>query len=161
MKLSNLWIPFILLISLFTLLSCESDEEETPEIEQTESSSSDDSKTSYTVTVGVYILNGTVYEDQNKDLVFTTQEACQSWSRTALSDSHSTASHDHFNAAKNTTYDSDTETITWIEYGPELDQSSIDTTCENGTDGAEKTANKTDYIADKNFYLKIKTVENL
>lgn len=116
------------------------------------------SETSYSVTVGVYILNRSTYEDQNKDLVFETQEACQSWSRTAQEDDHSTSSHDHYNSAKNTTYDVNTETITWTEFGPELDQASIDATCDNGSDGATKTANNTSYSVDKNFYLKIKSV---
>jgi hypothetical protein len=125
------------------------------------SSCNKDSDKTYTVTVGVYILNGSTYEDQNKDLIFETQEGCQSWSRTAQADNHSSTTHDHFNAATNTTYDANNETISWTEYGPELDQSAIDATCEAGVDGAVKTANKTDYIVDKNFYLKIKSaIEN-
>lgn len=113
---------------------------------------------SYTVTIGVYVFNGSTYDDQNKDLVIDTQEACQTWSRTAQADNHSSSSHDHFNAAKNTTYDASSETISWTEYGPKLDQSSIDETCENGRNGATKTANKNDYSVDKSFYLKIKSV---
>jgi hypothetical protein len=113
---------------------------------------------SYTVTVGVFILNSGTYVDQNKDFVFETQEACQSWSRTASGDNHSTSSHYHYNAAENTTYNTTTKTITWTEYGPELDQLSIDATCDNGVNGATKTASQTDFSADKNFFLKIKSV---
>ena len=142
----------IILACLLIFMSCSKDDDE---IEPTNTSTSDKS---YTVTVGVYILNGNTYDDQNKDFVFDTQEACQSWSRTAQGDKHSSSSHAHFNAAKNTTYDPSTETITWTEYGPELDQISIDATCENGSNGATKTANKIEYSADKKFYLKIKSV---
>ena len=106
----------------------------------------------------MFILDGTTYTDQDKDLVFVTQDECQSWSRTAQGDSHDSASHDHFNAAKNTTYNADTETISWDEFGPELDQDAIDATCSAGNNGATKTADKTTYSQDKNFYLQIKTV---
>ncbi|MBC8754994.1 hypothetical protein H2O64_09950 [Kordia sp. YSTF-M3] len=123
--------------------------------------SDDDSEptTPATITVGVFLINGTTYTDTNKDLIFTTGEACQSWSRTAQADVHSTGSHDHFNAARNVTYDPASGTITWIEYGPETTQAAIDVTCEAGVDGAPKIANKTDYSADKNFFLQIKLVE--
>lgn len=77
---------------------------------------------------------------------------------TAQGDGHDSGSHDHYNAAKNTVYDESTETISWNEFGPELDQAAIDATCEAGTGGATKTANKTDYSVDKNFYLQIKSV---
>lgn len=152
LKHKKTWISVILLSGLILISGCKKDEEE---VEQT---STDTSDKSYTITVGVYVLNGSIYEDQNKDLIFDTQEACQSWSRTAQADNHSSSSHYHFNAAKNTAYDSSTETITWTEYGPELDQKSIDATCEDGSKGANKTANKSDYTEDKNFYLKIKSV---
>ena len=117
-----------------------------------------DPNASYTVTVGVFLLNNGTYEDQNKDLTFITQEDCQSWSRTAQADTHSTTTHLHYNAAKNTTYDASSETITWVEYGPEISQEDIDATCTAGIDGATKIANKTDYSVDKNFYLQIKSV---
>jgi hypothetical protein len=142
----------ILLVGLVILAGCTKEEEE---VEPTETINSGKSQT---VTIGVYLLNGSTYEDQNKDLVFDTHEVCQSWSRTAQADNHSSSSHNHFNAARNTTYDSNTETISWTEYGPDLDQSSIDATCGDGSNGANKTANKTDYSIDKNFYLKIKSV---
>ncbi|WP_139955984.1 hypothetical protein [Flavicella sediminum] len=113
---------------------------------------------SYSITVGVFIQNGNTYTDQNKDLVFVTQDACQSWSRTASGDDHNASSHLHYNAAKNTSYNATTETITWKEYGPEISQELIDATCDNGSNGATKTADKTSYHADKNFFLKIKAV---
>lgn len=136
-------------ISLIT--SCSSDDDDKDEIK---SENGD-----YTITVGIYILESGVYEYQNKDFVFKTQEACQTWSRTAPGDIHSSNAHEHFNAAKNTTYNPDTETITWNEFGPEVDQQSIDDTCEKGSNPAIKTANKADYTADKNIFLKIKLVE--
>lgn len=145
--LSPSLLPIQILILACTLLFVGCSKEEDPTSDQ-----------AYTVTVGVYILNGTTYQDQNKDFIFETQVACQSWSRTASGDTHNSAAHDHYNAAKNTTYKASTETITWTEYGPELDQTSIDATCENGSNGATKTANKVDYTADKNFFLKVKSV---
>jgi hypothetical protein len=139
-------------LALF-VLACEKEDDSTnPPVEPTPT---------YRITVGVYILDGGNYTDQNKDLVFDTQEGCQTWSRTAQADAHSSSAHFHFNAAKNTTYDSTSETIAWMEYGPELDQPSIDATCDAGNNGAPKTANKTDYTADKNFFLQIKSVEEL
>ena len=138
----------ITLVCIALLFGCKDDDTTEPAV----------SDGSYSVTVGVFILKGSTYEDQNKDFVFETQEACQSWSRTASGDNHDDNPHDHFNAAKNTTYNSGTEIITWTEYGPELDQASIDATCNNGANGATKTANKTSYTADKNFFLKIKSV---
>ena len=150
----KLRIPFtaLLVASVLIFSGCSKDDEE--ELEPATNNSSK----SYTITVGVYTESGGTYTDQNKDLVFINQADCQSWSRTAQNDGHDTASHDHYNAAKNTVYDDDTETISWDEFGPELDQSSIDATCSAGNNGATKTANKTDYSVDKNFYLKIKSV---
>jgi len=86
----------VLLTGIILSVGCKKDEEG---VEPTDTNNSDKS---YTVTVGVYVLNVSTYEDQNKDLVFDTQEACQSWSRTAQADNHSSSSHDHFNAANNT-----------------------------------------------------------
>lgn len=117
----------------------------------------DDNK-SYTVKIGVYLLVGNSYVDQNKDLIFITQAACQSWTRTAQPDIHNSATHKHFNAAKNTTYDIINESITWAEYGPELDQASIDATCNAGINGVVKSANKNTYTSIQKFYLKIKSV---
>lgn len=114
---------------------------------------------SQTISVGIFLLNGSTYSDANKDLVFETGEACQTWSRTAQGDKHSSSSHDHFNAAKNVTYDATTSTITWDEYGPEITQEDIDATCSKGENGALKKANSTDYTKDKNFYLQIKKIE--
>lgn len=149
MTVKNFNIILFAIVLIFS--GCKKEEEENVDPTNNDTAS-------YTVTVGVYILNGSTYEDQNKDLTFVTQEDCQSWSRTAQGDGHNSASHDHYNAAKSTSYNSDTETITWTEFGPELDQSSIDATCSAGNNGATKTANKTDYSVDKNFYLKIKSV---
>lgn len=158
LKSSLFNLTILLFVGLFVFTAC-TKEEETPEEETPVGTQENivEEEDSYTVTVGVFILDGGEYIDQNKDLVFITQDECQSWSRTAQGDTHTASSHDHFNAAKNTTYDVSTETITWLEFGPELNQTEIDATCEAGTDGATKTANKTDFNADKNFFLQIKT----
>ena len=162
-------LPTAILINIFFLLttiifiSCkqEDDEDVTPDTTTTtdDSNNTTDEVGTKTITVGVYLLEGSTYTDSNKDLVFTTRDACQSWSRTAQADNHSNTSHDHFNAAKSVSYDDATSTITWTEFGPETTQESIDATCTAGEDGATKTANTTGYSQDKNFYLQIKTVE--
>ncbi|NQX83063.1 MAG: hypothetical protein HRT66_13875 [Flavobacteriaceae bacterium] len=149
LTLSLLNLKTIIMACIIMFIGCNKEDEKTE---------STTSGKSYSVTVGVYILKGSSYEDQNKDFVFDTQEGCQSWSRTAQEDKHSSSPHYHYNSAKNTTYDISTQTIKWTEYGPDLDQVSIDTTCEKGSNGIAKTANNADYSADKNFYLKIKSV---
>lgn len=164
----NLSIPLkltlliLFLTGIIAIAGCKKEEEEPEPTQQTQneqSTATENSDKTYTVTVGVYTLNGSTYEDKNKDFVFETKPECQTWSRTAPADKHSTESHLHYNAAKNTTYNESTETITWVEYGPEIDQTSIEGVCENGSNGATKTANSKDYTADKNFFLKIKSVE--
>jgi hypothetical protein len=164
---TNLAFALFFFLTALTNVACQKEDQEEEETEpntavsDTTTAPTDTATVSTkTITVGVYLLSGSTYTDSDKDLVFTTSEDCQSWSRTAQGgDGHSNSSHDHFNAAKEVTYDETTSTITWTEFGPELTQSEIDATCSAGADGAIKTANKTDYIQDKNFYLQIKKVE--
>lgn len=137
---------FLFLVTILLISGCNSDDDaNTPD--------------SLTITVGVFLLNGSTYTDTNKDLIFTTSNACQTWIRTALSDTHSSVSHNHFNAAKDVTYNTTTATITWVEFGPEITQEAIDITCAAGLDGALKTANSNEYSPDKNFFLQIKSIE--
>jgi uncharacterized repeat protein (TIGR02543 family) len=113
-----------------------------------------------TVTLGVYKLTMGNYVDDNKDLVYTTGDACQTWSRTTQEgDFHSDDPHLHFNAASNTSYDLATSAITWTEFGPEENQVDIDATCAAGLGGSTKTVNDVDYYSQGNFYLRIKSVE--
>ena len=53
-------------------------------------------------------------------------------------------------------------TFSWTEYGPELDQESIEMTCGAAAVGVNKTVNNLSYYQDKpNLYLKIiNVVEN-
>ena len=112
----------------------------------------------YTVTVGVFQLSNDVYTATGNELTFVTQDECQTWSRTAQADNHSSSEHLHYNAAINVSYDNSTRTVTWTEFGPELDQVSIDNTCAAGVNGVTKSVNDTDYFMDKNIYLKITNV---
>lgn len=112
----------------------------------------------YTVTVGVFQLSNGTYTDTGNSLTFVTQDECQTWSRTAQADNHSSSEHLHYNAAINVSYDESSKTVTWTEFGPELDQASIDNTCAAAVDGVTKSVNDTDYFVDKNIYLKITNV---
>ncbi len=117
----------------------------------------------YTITVGAYTQDGSGnYVFTGNELIFDSNEECQTWSRTATGDSHSASSHLHFNAAANVSYDNSNVTFSWTEYGPELDQESIEITCNNATGGVNKTVTNTSYYQDKpNLYLKIiSVVEN-
>lgn len=53
-------------------------------------------------------------------------------------------------------------TFSWTEFGPELDQESIETTCSDAIGGVNKTVTNSSYYQDKpNLYLKIiSVVEN-
>lgn len=144
---------------MVSLLACKK-EEEVEEVVETEQSSSSDS--SWTITVGAYSLSNGVYTDLGNELVFDSQEECQTWSRTAQGDAHDANAHQHYNAAANVSFVSSSTTFTWTEYGPEVSQSAIETTCANGANGVTKTVNNNSYYQDKpNVYLKIKSaVEN-
>jgi len=119
--------------------------------------------TSYTITVGAYTLDSlSNYVFTGNELIFDSNEECQTWSRTAPGDSHSATSHLHYNAAANVSYDNSNTSFSWTEYGPELDQASIETTCSNANGGVNKTVNNSSYYQDKpNLFLKIiSVVEN-
>jgi hypothetical protein len=67
--------------------------------------------------------------------------------------------HLHYNAAGDVSYDNNSITFSWTEYGPEIDQASIENTCSNGANGVNKTVNDNSYYQDKpNRYLKIISV---
>jgi len=102
-----------------------------------------------------YIATGT-------EFIFDSKEECQTWSRTAQADIHDSNAHLHYNAATDVSYDNSTTTFSWTEYGPEIDQASIENTCSKGSNGVTKTVNDNSYYQDKaNLYLKItKVVEN-
>lgn len=117
----------------------------------------------YTITVGAYTKDSLGnYVFTGNELIFNSNEACQTWSRTASGDAHSSSAHLHYNAAANVSYNSTDITFSWTEYGPELDQESIETTCNNAIGGVNKTVDNTSYYQDKpNLYLKIiSIVEN-
>lgn len=116
--------------------------------------------TTFTITVGAYTLDTSGnYEFTGNELVFHSHEECETWSRTAPPDAHSSTSHLHYNAAADKNYDPGTTTFSWTEYGPELDQQAIETTCSAGIDGASKTVDNQNYFQDKpNLFLKITSV---
>lgn len=116
---------------------------------------------SYTITVEAYTKDGDGnYIATGNELIFYSDQECQTWSRTAAGDTqHSMDSHLHYNAAANVSYDNETTTFHWTEYGPEIDQESIDATCSAGVDGINKSVNNTTYYQDKpDLYLKITNV---
>ncbi|MFT5823562.1 MAG: hypothetical protein ACI8ZM_004824 [Crocinitomix sp.] len=111
----------------------------------------------YTITVSAFTQDGSGdYVDSGNTLIFHSTEECQTWSRTAAGDSHSADSHLHYNAAANVDFNNNTTTFSWTEYGPELDQSAIEATCEAANDGVSKTVDDESYYQDKpTLYLKI------
>ena len=120
---------------------------------------SSDSSGNYTITVGAFSLNNGVYTALGNELVFDSKQDCQTWSRTASGDGHNTNDHLHYNAASNVSYNHSTTTFTYTEYGPEIDQATIESTCSKGANGVTKTVNNTTYYKDKpSVYLKITSV---
>lgn len=131
------------------LAACTKEEEPTEE----------NDNTSWTITVGAFSLNNGVYTALGNELIFDSKEECQVWSRTAQGDNHDSNSHLHYNAAADVSYDDNSTTFSWTEYGPETTQASIESTCSNGANGVSKTVDNTSYYQDKpNVYLKITSV---
>ena len=95
--------------------------------------------TTYTITVGAYTQDTSGnYEFTGNELVFHSHKECETWSRTAPPDAHSSTSHLHYNSATDKNYDHVTTTFTWTEYGPEIDQQGIEATCNAGIGGVSK-----------------------
>ena len=150
MKKNKLTIIFIIILLVVSVLACK--KEDKPAIEG-------DDNTSWTITVGAFILNNGTYTALGNELIFDSKEECQIWSRTAQGDNHDSNSHLHYNAAASVSYDNNSTTFSWTEYGPETNQTSIENTCSNGSNGVNKTVNNTSYYQDKpNVYLKITSV---
>lgn len=148
-KLTN---SLTLAILVFSLYTCSKDDDTT----------SNETDTTWTITVGAFTIDNGSYIATGNELIFDSKEECQTWSRTARADNHNPNSHLHYNAAANVSYDNNSNTFSWTEFGPELDQTSIENTCSNGTNGVNKTVNDYSYYQDKpNLYLKIvDVVEN-
>ena len=148
---NNLINPFLtlsLIVSVLTISSCNKDEE--------------NDATEYKITVGAYTLEDGNYIDTGNELIFNSNEECQTWSRTAGADLHSADSHLHYNAAASVSYDNSSTTFNWTEFGPEIDQTSIESTCSSGLGGVSKSVNNSTYYQDKpNLYLKITNVVEL
>jgi hypothetical protein len=114
----------------------------------------------FTITVAAFSENNGVYTALGNELIFDSSEECQTWSRTAQGDAHNSATHLHYNAAANISYNHTDTIFSWTEFGPELDQAAINSTCSAGRNGKNKTVNTTGYYQDKpNVYLKITKVE--
>jgi hypothetical protein len=140
-------LAILLFITTIVHLGCNKPEEE-PD------------KDAYTITVSAFSLSNGVYTALGNELVFDSKEECQTWTRTAQGDAHSSAAHLHYNAAANISYNSTDTIFSWSEFGPELDQAAIDATCSTGLNGVNKTVNTSSYYQDKpNVYLKITKVE--
>lgn len=148
MKKNTLIRASLVVALIVSCLACKKDD-----------TSAENNGTTWTITVGAFSLDNGVYSTLGNELIFDSAEECQTWSRTAQGDAHESNPHLHYNAAANVSYNNSTTTFSWTEYGPEIDQASIETTCSNGNNGASKTVNDTDYYQDKpNVYLKITSV---
>ena len=148
-KTTSFWsYYFIILLASIAFISSSCDEAEM------------DLTGSYTITVGAFTESNGVYTATGNQLVFNSKEECQTWSRTAQGDLHSSTAHLHYNAAANVSYNETDTIFSWTEYGPELDQAAIDATCAAGLNGVSKTVNTSSYYQDKpNVYLKIIQIE--
>jgi hypothetical protein len=144
-------LTYIILMGVLVFSCSKEEEEATPIIVAPL-----DSKT---ITVVIYTEDSGVYTSTGKTLLFNSKLECQSWSRSNKADGHSSNIHLHYNAAANIDFNETDTIFSWSEYGPELDQASINTTCENGQGGVIKTVNTTSYFQDKNVYLRITKVE--
>jgi len=147
MNVNNLLAIALLLIIAF---ACDKDE-------QALNNENDDR--TWTIRVGAFTLDNGAYTATGHELVFHSKEDCQTWSRTAQGDQHDANAHLHYNAATDVDYDHASVVFSWTEYGPEISQSLIETTCDNGLNGARKTVSEDSYYQDKpNLYLKITSV---
>jgi hypothetical protein len=150
-------IVLMLVVLMVSFQSCTKEEEvivdeaATPDVNDA---------SSWTITVGAFSLSNGEYTALGNELIFDSKEECQTWSRTAQGDSHDSNPHLHYNAAAAVSYNNSTTTFTWTEYGPETDQTSIESTCSAGANGVTKTVDDNSYYQDKpNVYLKITNVE--
>ncbi len=153
MKKSNIFtagfITFLTIISIIGY-SCDKNED-----------NNTDSSTT-TITVSAFTLNNGVYTNTGNILTFDSEADCQTWSRNSLDTIHgNNGAHLHFNAATNVSYNSTDTIFTYTEYGPELDQAAIDSTCAVAdSSGVTKTVTASTYYQDKpNVYLKITNVD--
>jgi hypothetical protein len=145
----NKLIILITIILMINLLACTKDDVADEE----------NDNTTWIITVGAFSLNDGIYTALGNELIFDSKEECQTWSRTAPGDNHDSNSHLHYNAAANVSYDNNSTTFSWTEYGPEITQTSIENTCSNGANGVSKTVSNNSYYQDKpNVYLKITSV---
>ena len=116
----------------------------------------------YAIVVGAFKLSDGEYTATGNELIFKSEEDCQIWSRNAQGDNHSSAKHLHYNAATDVSYNYSTKTFSWTEYGPELNETAIDSTCNAGIDGVKKIVTNIGYYKDKpNVYLRITSVTEI
>lgn len=131
---------------MVSLLSCKKEDESS-------------SNSTWTITIESFTLDNGTYTTTGKELVFDSKEECQIWNRTAQSDSHDSNAHLHYNAAGSVSYENSSITFSWTEYGPEIDQATLENICSNEDNGVNKTVNDNSYYQDKpNLYLKIVSV---
>lgn len=110
-----------------------------------------------TVTVGVYRQETDLsFTDTGYDLVFEVGAVCETWDRTTnVSDSFSSTTHLHYNAANDSSYDG--STFHWTEYGPEHSLADVEATCAAGTGGVTKAVDSVNYYEDHpGVFLRIK-----
>lgn len=152
--LPNQWYHFLSAIVVigFLLIGCE--KEEDPSVSKIKL---DDS--SKTITVGIFYKSNDEYISTGKKLYFNSKTECQSYIRNAEADNHSSITHLHYFSA-GSVYLNESDTIfVWTEYGPQMNQASIDHYCNNKINGIKKEISTKDYYKDNNSYLKILRID--
>ena len=146
MTMKKLTKSFTITVLMLSLFACSKDDD----------SITNETDTTWTISIGAFTLDNGTYTATGNELIFDSKEECQIWNRTAEGDNHNSNTHLHYNAAANVSYDNNSKTFLWTEFGPEIDQASIENTCSNGANGVNKTVNDNSYYQDKpNLYLKI------
>ena len=82
------------------------------------------------------------------------------FSLSADSDEHNESAHTHYHAVSNAWYDRYSKTLNWTEYGPTIDEATVEEMCQMGSGGLSKSASSESYTQDGEIYLKIISVES-
>jgi len=115
---------------------------------------------SFTITVGEYTLENGEYIYSGVDRNITTNVHCDVFSLSADSDEHNESAHTHYYAVSNAWYDRYSKTLNWTDYGPAIDEATVEEMCQMGSGGTYKSASSESYTQDGEIYLKIISVES-
>ncbi|MDC0369072.1 hypothetical protein OAN13_05185 [Opitutales bacterium] len=115
---------------------------------------------SFTITVGEYTLENGEYIYSGVDRNIMTNVHCDVFSLSADSDEHNESAHTHYYAVSNAWYDRYSKTLNWTDYGPAIDEATVEEMCQMGSGGTYKSASSESYTQDGEIYLKIISVES-